>query len=861
MAAKNTSHWPITLTDGASSVLGIFLPLVLVRVLTPDQIGRYNIFFLYVTLAPALFLVAGFSNGLYLWGGKYPEGIVEVRQSWILQVLISCFFTFVGLALSYLFVLPIKIPILDLRLFLVCTPFLAAAGFIEDLLIARGSIWKGSAYASIYKVLRSVSLGLVAWFTHRVQWVFGVFIIGMAIRTAVGCAMLYGTGELGWKFSKARAMNALRYAAPVSLAALAGLAINQIDRMVLSFRIPPAQFAFYVVGCLSLPPIDIFETSVNRVLIPRMSRAFATGSLRDAAALYADGVSELYRLIFPAVVGLMVYADPIVRILFTERYMASIPFLRVFSISYLILAFPVTTVARARGDGKWILRTTIFFACLGIVLTWLAAGKWGAMGALVAVLTGQMGFRVYGLYYLSQSFKSPMSEFYPFRNLATQSAIALFAAAVSLLLRPHIHDPRFWFFTTGPLFTLIYFGATYAIHVRKLDSPDRPIRVLELSQTLGFGGLEQMVYAISHHLHQEWGFHVRVATYDEAPETRSLADKFHQSGIPLTRWKKSRGFSFRSVYRLIRIIFGERIRVVHAHDLGPLIYGTIVKLLTLGKVRLVLTVHTLLDIEQHSRHRRYYAFFLRFVDTVVAVSPAIHSGLRRLGVPEDRIVLVLNGVSFLDAPALAAGSAERLALRQKLQPGLAPELYTSRWAVSLARFHPGKGHDVLLKVWETLAQEARKEMVYLFVGQETHPTYAQELREKAAALPDGHRVLFVGPSEHPEEWLQCSDFFLSGSLHEGMPLAPLEAAGSGLPVLLSHIEGHAFLKPWAQYFDPQKPEEGARKVEEILLDLKTNEGAMSLEKNWQRAAPLRVQWSDEAMTSSYAAIFRKATLS
>ena len=33
----------------------------------------------------------------------------------------------------------------------------------------------------------------------------------------------------------------------------------------------------------------------------------------EAAELYAGGISELFRLIFPAVVGLVLYADPIVR--------------------------------------------------------------------------------------------------------------------------------------------------------------------------------------------------------------------------------------------------------------------------------------------------------------------------------------------------------------------------------------------------------------------------------------------------------------------------------------------------------------------------------------------------------------------
>ena len=91
-----------------------------------------------------------------------------------------------------------------------------------------------------------------------------------------------------------------------------------------------------------------------------------------------------------------------------------------------------------------------------------------------------------------------------------------------------------------------------------------------------------------------------------------------------------------------------------------------------------------------------------------------------------------------------------------------------------------------------------------------------------------------------------------------MPLAPLEAAGSGLPTVLSDIEGHRFLKPWARYFDPRKPEEGAREIVEILQVLKSEEGSQRLETRWEAAAPLRRTWGTPAMTASYAEAFESA---
>jgi glycosyltransferase involved in cell wall biosynthesis len=134
----------------------------------------------------------------------------------------------------------------------------------------------------------------------------------------------------------------------------------------------------------------------------------------------------------------------------------------------------------------------------------------------------------------------------------------------------------------------------------------------------------------------------------------------------------------------------------------------------------------------------------------------------------------------------------------------------------------------------------------------------ESLRQRIRSLPDANRIVIAGASEHPQEWIQSADIFISGSLLEGMPLAPLEAAGCGLPTLLSDIEGHRFLEPWARYFDPRKPEEGARKILEILQMLKREEGNKLFETRWEAAASLRQMWGAPAMTASYAETFESA---
>ena len=854
MADKHT-HWPITLTNGAAAVFNLFLPLALVRILSPEQVGRYKVFSLYLILGPGLFLVSGLTNGLYHWVGKYPETKAEVRQSWTLLIGISAALCAIGFLFSRGLAGVVGIPALDVRLFLLSSPFLLAAMFLEDLLIARGRIWTGSLYASGFNVLRAAAVLLAAWKTRDVQNVLWAILLTTVARTIFGLFLLSGSDEIKPIFSKEKSLNALRYAVPVSIAALAGLALQNMDQMILSFRLTPAKFAFYAMGCLSVPPLQVFETSVNRVLIPRLSRAFGVLDLKRAAALFSEGVSELFRYLLPATLGLILFARPIIHILFTERYMAAAGYLRFYALFYLLFALPYDVVARARGDGGWILKTSLLFAPLSIGATWFSTGRWGAMGALIAFLSVQFVLRLYSLAYQRRCFAAAYSDFLPLKEMMQETGLALVAAVGVLLLRPLFSDARTWFLVMGPIFTLFYFGVAYTARLGRKPVLSEQIHVLELSQTLGLGGLERMLYSLAHALNQHQRFKVLVATYDHPTGGPSLKAQFEEAGIPLVQWEKGRGFSLRNVLRLVRIISAEKIEIVHAHDIGPLIYGSLAKLLSPRRVRLFLTLHTLLHV-QHSRlYRMYFKFFLRFPDRIIAVSSGVKTGLLALGVADERVEVIPNGAAFPASSPCLQGLMEKQGLRKNLLPGLPPDLYSARWMLCLARLNAGKGQDIVLDVWRALPEDARAELALFFVGQETDPRFGESLRDKIAGSPDRGRIVVPGPSDRPEAWIRAADLFISGSMHEGMPLAPLEAVGAGLPTILSDIEGHRFLKPWTHGFDPRKPGEGAKQVMKVLEALKTDGETPYFENQWRRTESLRQQWNAPTMTASYAGIF------
>jgi UDP-glucose:(heptosyl)LPS alpha-1,3-glucosyltransferase len=92
-----------------------------------------------------------------------------------------------------------------------------------------------------------------------------------------------------------------------------------------------------------------------------------------------------------------------------------------------------------------------------------------------------------------------------------------------------------------------------------------------------------------------------------------------------------------------------------------------------------------------------------------------------------------------------------------------------------------KGVDTLLEIWR---REPPAGAALVVVGNDQHlATRRREARELCGP------VLFTGPRRDVERFYAAADLFALPSLHEGCPVAILEALATGLPVVTSRTTG------------------------------------------------------------------------
>jgi len=171
---------------------------------------------------------------------------------------------------------------------------------------------------------------------------------------------------------------------------------------------------------------------------------------------------------------------------------------------------------------------------------------------------------------------------------------------------------------------------------------------------------------------------------------------------------------------------------------------------------------------------------VRRADRVLAISEATaRDAIERLGLPEERVVVVGAGVSEWFHPP--ASRAEALAGLRASQPRLEPGfvLYTGG-------IEPRKNIDRLLEAYAGLP-EALRARHQLVVVCRVLPHERTKLDAQLRRLGVADRVLFPGfvPDEDLLRFYQAAELFVFPALYEGFGLPIAEAIACGTPVIAS----------------------------------------------------------------------------
>jgi glycosyltransferase involved in cell wall biosynthesis len=169
------------------------------------------------------------------------------------------------------------------------------------------------------------------------------------------------------------------------------------------------------------------------------------------------------------------------------------------------------------------------------------------------------------------------------------------------------------------------------------------------------------------------------------------------------------------------------------------------------------------------------------------MSPLFGELYRKSQLPSDRLKQIPNGVDTNRFRPVTAGQKATLLDQLSLPRGMKLILF-------IGHFSREKRPDILLDAWKRYVAETFPDTGIIFVGAtkvdhyEVDAELIRDIRHLAEPYLDD-RIFFFERTDEIEKVYQAADFFVFPSLREGMPNALLEAMSSGLPVIVSKLDG------------------------------------------------------------------------
>ena len=168
--------------------------------------------------------------------------------------------------------------------------------------------------------------------------------------------------------------------------------------------------------------------------------------------------------------------------------------------------------------------------------------------------------------------------------------------------------------------------------------------------------------------------------------------------------------------------------------------------------------------------RQHERFLWPLAAHTVCNSRALFNVMRKIGVPENRLSFIANGVDT-----------------ERFHPGELPPSSRKPLIVCVARLAVDKDHATLLRAFELVARQHPHARLRL-VGDGPEET---ALRKLAAQLEPcaASRVEFAGAADEPAPHYREGRVFALSSIREGTPNVVMEAMASGTPVCATAVGG------------------------------------------------------------------------
>lgn len=337
---------------------------------------------------------------------------------------------------------------------------------IQQSYVSRNMMFKRFFYATLGGTIFSAFLGIGLAYAGLGVW---AIVVQQLSNVAIDTLILWVT--VRWRPQRAFSWNRLKgllsFGWKMLLSSLLNTIYDNIRSLIIGKLYSSAELAYYNQGD-KFPYVVVanINTSIDSVLLPTM--ATVQDNYVRVKAMTRRAIKTSTYIMAPLMMGLAFCAEPIVRLVLTDKWLPCVPFLRIFCITYMF--YPIHTAnlnaIKAMGRSDLFLKLEIAKKIVGMAL--LLSTMWfGVMAMayslLISSVTSQIinswpNRRLLNYRYLDQ-----------LKDILPGIALAIFmGCCVNLVGLLHLSN-AVTLLIQIPMGAVIYIGASAALHLESYE--------------------------------------------------------------------------------------------------------------------------------------------------------------------------------------------------------------------------------------------------------------------------------------------------------------------------------------------------------------------------------------------------------
>lgn len=256
---------------------------------------------------------------------------------------------------------------------------------IQQSYVSRHLLFKRFFFSTIGSTLASAVVGIAMAYAG-----FGVWaLVGQSLSNVVtGTIILWAT--VPWRprrmFSWQRLKGLLSFGWKLLVSSLLDTGYNNLRNLIIGKLYSSADLAYYNQGD-RLPNLIItnINTSIDSVLLPTMANE--QDDPARVRSMTRRAIKTSTYVMAPLMMGLAACAEPLIRLILTEKWLPCVPFLRIFCITYMF--WPIHTAnlnaIKALGRSDLFLKLEIVKKIVGLTIL-LCTMRHGVMAMAYSLL-------------------------------------------------------------------------------------------------------------------------------------------------------------------------------------------------------------------------------------------------------------------------------------------------------------------------------------------------------------------------------------------------------------------------------------------------------------------------------------------